>query len=263
MVEQITMKQKPQVAQNSGNENVCTVCHGTGWEIFYKPEELYGGAMTEFARRCPRCSGKIRGNDLTSVPPQYRDADIGKFNFAAYSVNIDKIKKLSMSIVNDFDKWDKAGKGLYLWSKTPGSGKTFLACCIAKSLMVKYNQQMRFITAPDYIAAVGESYKRERGECDNSEVFRNCKILVMDDMGAQSGKEWQQQELFRIINKRLSDGRITIYTSNMPPEQLNVEDRTIDRIIKSSVTIQMPEEGIRLKKAASEQEHFLKEVVGV
>lgn len=244
-------------------EEKCPVCGGSGWELYYRAEEMYGGAMAQFARPCERCRGKMRGEDFTRVPPQFRNADIGKFNFKSYSVNIDKIKKLAMSVVNDFKKWETAGKGLYLWSKTPGSGKTFLACCIAKSIMIKYDLQMRFTTSPDYISAVGDSYKRERGERDESEIFRNCKILIMDDIGAQQGKEWQQQELFRIINKRLSEGNITFYTANMPPEKLNLEDRTIDRIIKTCVTIQMPEESIRSKKAKSEQDRFLKDVVGI
>lgn len=256
--------QKTALAQNyTDEEEKCPICGGTGWEIFFRPEELYGGEMTEFVRKCSRCSGKLRNEDFTRVPPEFRDADIGKFNFESYSVNIEKIKKLAMSVVNDFKKWEAAGKGLYLWSKTPGSGKTFLSCCIAKSIMIKYDLQMRFTTAPDYISAVGDSYKRERGERDESEIFRECKILIMDDIGAQQGKEWQQQELFRIINKRLSEGNITFYTANMPPEKLNLEDRAIDRIIKTCVVIQMPEESIRAKKAKNEQERFLKEIVGV
>lgn len=265
MIQATEQTQKAVLVQNYTNEKEkCPVCGGTGWELFWRPEELYGGEMTEFARKCPRCSGKLRNEDFTRVPPEFRDADLGKFNFEAYSsANMEKIKKLAMSIVNDFKKWEAAGKGLYLWSKTPGSGKTFLSCCIAKSIMIKYDLQMRFTTAPDYISAVGDSYKRERGEQDESEVFRNCKILIMDDIGAQQGKEWQQQELFKIINKRLSDGNITFYTANMPPEKLNLEDRAIDRIIKTCVVIQMPEESIRAKKAKNEQERFLKEVVDV
>lgn len=244
-------------------EEKCPVCSGSGWELYYRSEEMYGGKMIQFAKPCERCKGRLRGEDFTRTPPQFRDADIGKFNFEIYSSNMEKMKRLAMSVVNDFKKWETAGRGLFLWSKTPGSGKTFLACCIAKSLMIKYDLQMRFITAPDYISAVGDSYKRTYGELDESEVFRNCKILIMDDIGSQQSKEWQQQELFRIINKRLSEGNITFYTANMPPEKLNLEDRTIDRIIRSCVIVQMPEESIRSKKAKSEQDRFLKDAVGI
>lgn len=240
----------------------CTDCKGTGWISYFRPEEIYGGRMTEVFKKCPYCSGKLRSNDFIGEPAQFKNTGIEKFDFSAYAVNIDKIKKLAFSIINDFPKWNNYGKGLYLWSKTPGSGKTFLSLCIAKSIMTKYDLKMRFITAPNYINSVANSYKRERGELDSSEVYRKCKILILDDMGTQIGKDWQQQELFNLINERTSEG-ITIFTSNMPPEKLNLENRTIDRIIKSSVVIQMPEESIRLKKAKNEQTMFLKDIVGI
>ena len=163
---------------------------------------------------------------------------------------------------NQFDKWQGSGKGIYLWSKTPGSGKTFLSCCIAKSIMLKHDLQMRFITAPDYISLVGDSYKKERGELDKSVVYRECPLLVLDDIGAQVDKDWQKQEMFRLINQRMSNGLVTMFTSNMSVENLNVDDRTKDRIIKSSVVVQMPEESIRRKKAKNEQDKFLENILG-
>lgn len=127
--------------------------------------------------------------------------------------------------------------------------------------MMKYDLEMRFITAPDYISVVGDSYKRDRGELDSSEVYRECKLLVLDDIGAQADKDWQRQELFRLINKRMEDGNVTIYTSNMSTDNLNVDARTRDRIVKVSVELQMPEESLRRKKAEMEQNEFLKEVL--
>ena len=125
---------------------------------------------------------------------------------------------------------------------------------------MKYDLQIRFVTAPDYISAVGDSYKRERGEEDLSQIYRDCKFLVLDDIGAQADKEWQKQEMFRLINKRMEDGNITIYTSNMSTDNLNVDARTRDRIIKGSVELWMPEENIRRKKATIEQNDFLKKI---
>ena len=128
--------------------------------------------------------------------------------------------------------------------------------------MMMQDLQMRFITAPDYLSIVGDSYKRERGQEDESEIYRTCRLLVMDDIGAQKDGEWQGQEMFRIINSRMENGMVTIYTSNIPPDKLSLSDRTKDRIIKMSVVIQMPEESIRRKKASSEQSRFLESVLG-
>ncbi len=173
-----------------------------------------------------------------------------------------KTKDLCVNMIRNYLEWEKAGKGLYIWSKMPGSGKTFLACCLAKTLMIKYDRQMRFVTATDYFNAVGNSYNRERGMIDESAIFRTCVILVFDDIGAQADKDWQRQEIFRLSDSRMKNGNITIYTSNMNPGSLNVDERTKDRIIKQSIVLQMPEESIRRKKAQEEQNRFLQSVIG-
>lgn len=244
---------------NYGNKETCPICGGSGWEAFWKSAEIYGGRMTQFMKKCSKCGGK-QDEDVSGIP--FSECDIHRFNFRLYSVDIDGIEKIALSIVNDFEKWQNSGKGLYLWSKMPGSGKTFLASCIARSLILKYGLQVKFTTVPDYISAIGDSYKRERGERDKSEIFRSCQLLILDDLGTQISRDWQGQELFRLINKRMSEGLVTFYTSNMAPENLNLDDRIVNRIIKSCVVIQMPEESIRLKKARSEQEAFLKDIIG-
>lgn len=251
------MNQNQHIQLNSGND--CPLCQGTGWEPHIDFVEGYG--EVESRKRCSRCQGKMRLNEYTGIPSEYCDTDLSKFDFGAYKSKMDNFKKIVTNFVNEFSKWEKQGKGLYLWSKTPGSGKTYLACCLARSLMIKYDLQMRFITAPDYINAVGDSCKRERGEADPSEVYRECRLLVLDDIGAQADKDWQRQEIFRLINKRMEDGCITIYTSNMSTDGLNVDSRTRDRIVKVSVELQMPEESIRKKIAKMEQNEFLKEVL--
>ena len=254
------MRQKMHAPSGSGN---CPVCGGSGWELYtatcfeYEPpEELL------FARKCTKCSGERRLADLTGVPEEYYDADFRKFDFGAYRVDLSKTKNLCGNMIRNYPEWEKAGKGLYIWSKMPGSGKTFLACCLAKTLMIKYDRQMKFVTATDYINTVGNSYNRERGMIDESEIFRTCDILVFDDIGAQADKDWQRQEIFRLSDSRMKNGNITIYTSNMNPGSLNVDERTKDRIIKQSIVLQMPEESIRRKKAQEEQNRFLQSVVG-
>ena len=220
------MKQNQQIPSGYGE---CPVCHGTGWEIYRETPEGYKEPL-EFTRRCSKCKGKRRINDQTGVPPEYCSADLTKFNFEAYKSRMENFRKIVTNFVNEFSRWEKQGKGLYLWSKTTGSG-------------------------------VGDSYKRDRGELDSSEVYRECKLLVLDDIGAQADKDWQRQELFRLINKRMEDGNVTIYTSNMSTDNLNVDARTRDRIVKVSVELQMPEESLRRKKAEMEQNEFLKEVL--
>ena len=245
--------------QASGSGDKCPVCGGTGWELYEKMVDGYDTPL-EYSRPCSRCKGIRRVKDETGIPPQFCEADIYKFDFDAYNQDMSRFKKVVWWFFENFETCVKSGKGLYLWSKTPGSGKTFLSCCVARSLMVKYDLRMRFVTAPDYLAAVGESYKKQEGMTDKSQVFRECALLVLDDLGTQKTGDWQQQELFRLINERSNAGKLIIFTSNMLPEKLNVDSRTIDRIRKMSIVLQMPEESIRLKKAQAEQNEFLRRI---
>lgn len=239
----------------------CPVCRGTGYETVLEKAAGYEYPL-EFAQPCTKCKGERRMQDLTGVPPQLHDADLSKFRFDFYSRDIGNLKKIAEDFLKNYRKrWEKFGKGLYLWSETPGSGKTFLSCCLGKSAMIKHDLQMRFVTVPDYLAKVGESYKRQPGEYDESEVYRECDLLIFDDIGAQKNGEWQSQEVFRIINKRLNADKVIIFTSNKPPESLNLDSRTIGRIVKKSIVLQMPEESIRDREAREEQEDFLRDIL--
>lgn len=271
----VVPKFQAQVRSDFGNDNktesnVCPVCRGSGWELYTPdPRELeyvYGdrGITTEFARKCTKCNGiQTESVDMTGVPDLYRDADLTKFKFDIYSVDLTKFRKIVESLVFSFDKWKANGKGLYLWSKTPGSGKSFLASCIGKSVMVKYGIRFRFITIIDYIDKVSESYsiKKNGGFEDPSRTFRECDLLVLDDVGTQVSKEWQEQEVFKLVNERQANGLVTIFTSNYPPEGLNIDERTKSRIMKSSIVLQMPEESIRQTIANDEQAEFLKGIL--
>lgn len=254
-------KMKPMITSHTSSSIKCTVCNDSGWVTYKVKNDDYDyDVPLFFAKRCHKCFGL--NTDLTGVPSEFHEASIDKFNFNAYARDIGKVKNISYSMLNDWDKWSKEGMGLYLHSKTAGSGKSFLACCIAKSIMIKHGVQMRFITVPDYIQMIGDGFRRDRGENDATEIYRTCPLLVLDDIGAQSNATWYKQEIFRLINRRMTEGLVTIYTSNMTVNELNVDDRTKNRIFDTAIPIQMPEESIRMRKAENKHNKFLKSVLG-
>lgn len=248
--------------------DVCPVCHGSGWEL-YRPDpftyaDIYNGQdiAQDFARKCTRCFGIKKNEDTTSVPENMREADITKFDFKAYKDNIDGLKKIVMHFFEEYKEWEMNGKGLYIHSNTPGSGKTFLACCLAKSVMMRYGKRMKFITVPDYMDKVAQGYDlaKEGIKQSPAQPYKDCDLLILDDIGTQMNKEWQNQELFKLINYRVTEGLITIYTSNFATEKLNVDDRIKSRISASTIFIPLPEESIRKKKSTEAQNSFLDKI---
>lgn len=248
----------------------CLVCLDTGTQIYKEPApaNVYGpdaGFDVTYARPCPNCGGtSAKYEDTTGIPEQFSDASFSKFNFEAYKdkAQAEKIRKLVDSMVSNFKPWEQRGKGLYLWSTTPGSGKTYLACSVARSIaLMRRDLRVKFVTVPKYLELVAEGSKQERGLIDPSAIFRECEVLVLDDIGAQKDSKsgWEREKLFELINSRSC--LVTIFTSNMDIGDLNIDDRTKSRVMTQGIQIHMPEQSIRDEKALDDNDEFIKTVM--
>lgn len=171
------------------------------------------------------------------------------------------LEKLAGSFWKNYNQWEAKNKGLYLWSSTRGSGKTFLACCLAESVQLKYRKKIRFVSTPEYLDKVTESFKRDQTQQDILYAYRNCDLLVLDDFGSEKQGEWQNQELFRLIDYRMNNGKPLIVTANYAIAALKCDGRIIDRLNKLCIPIHFPEMSIRQQKANEENEKFIQEML--
>lgn len=239
-------KLNQQAVPDSGR---CSTCGGSGWVL--DPDDL--------AYPCPVCGGTL--TQKTGVPDVFQNRTLKDFDFKVYGEDLRKLEMVIQNFESDFvNKWKSEGKGLYLWSKTPGSGKTLLSCCLLNDMVSQHHLQGRFVSCVGYLSILQQAFTQQSNE-DRSQVYRTCDLLVLDDLGVQKDSEWTQQEIFRLVNDRLNDGLITLITSNYPPEGLNVGSRSIDRIMKSCIVLQLPEVSIRSKQAKAEQEKFLADIL--
>lgn len=244
----------------------CPKCHGTGWVTYQSSdgtEDIYGyPVMIDYAKRC-NCMTNVFAQDLqdrTEFPSMYRDCDIHKFDWDCYGVDMKDTKSIAFSFFNNFEKWQEQGKGLYIWSKTPGSGKTFLSACIGKSVMMRTQKVIKYVTPIGYMDRVSESYNN-KDIPDPSKAYRECTLLILDDLGTQMQSDWHSQELFKLIDGRISNGLLTIITSNYDVSSLKLDERLKSRILKSTITLHMPEVSIRNKKAGEERKEFLERML--
>ena len=152
--------------------------------------------------------------------------------------------------------------GLYIWSKIKGSGKTFLACCLAGSIQAKFRKTVKFVSAVEYLQAVKESFKQGPEVPNRVFGYMNCDLLVLDDLGSEKQSEWADQELFRLIDHRANEGKPVIITSNVPMEALKCDGRISSRLGDMCVSVAMPEISIRQKKAEEKHEKILRKILG-
>lgn len=142
----------------------------------------------------------------------------------------------------------EAGDGLYIWGKSTGSGKTSWAC----KVMSHYFRKVAFATGleneglyiflPTFLEDLRDNYENKDPDFEQVlSMVKECKLLIIDDIGAERVTEWVRERMVSIINTRVSNNLATIYTSNLSPEELKNElgDRISSRVLGSSQVVEI------------------------
>lgn len=217
----------------------------------------YGYA--EYAENIELSNGDFRRSH-SLMPFNYLDANMSKFKWNLYGESVEVQQNIVKSFIERFHEYQKAGKSIYIFSRTKGSGKTMLACSMANEIMNHLDICVKFISVPELLEMTKKSYK-DFTEKEDIEKIRTAELLILDDIGAETKKEWIDTELFRLIDYRYSNKRVTIFTSNIAAEDLKLNERIVDRIFSMCIKLNLPEKSIRTMQAHNENMEFLKGVI--
>lgn len=142
----------------------------------------------------------------------------------------------------------EAGEGLYIWGKSTGSGKTSWACKIVSHYFRKVafdtglENEGLYIFLPSFLEDLRDYYDNKDPDFEQVlSMVKGCKLLIIDDIGAERVTEWVRERMVSIINTRVSNNLATIYTSNLSPEELKEElgDRISSRVLGSSQVVEI------------------------
>lgn len=116
-----------------------------------------------------------------------------------------------------------------------GSGKTFLACAVANSLL-ENGQEVLFVVVPELLDQIKATYdhRNEYTEHDLMDSARGVGVLILDDLGAHNYTEWTRNKLYSIINYRQNNCLPTVITTNLDLAELEeyLGERTTSRIVQ-------------------------------
>lgn len=150
---------------------------------------------------------------------QIENIDVLKEKHPKYLANLQTIKR-----------WLEAEKkkGLYLHGSV-GVGKTYLAACIANRF-AKENKSIVFIHLPSYVVRLKKAFDDYNEYEYLISVCMSCDLLVMDDIGAEPVSNWLRDEvLLPILNTRMNEKKLTIFTSNLDIDELEMKYRTSNK----------------------------------
>lgn len=162
--------------------------------------------------------------------------------------NINSVLKTCHEFINNFDR---EFSNIIFYGKA-GRGKTFLCHCIAKEILDK-GKVVLYTTAFELFKMIEEEKFNNN---DNYEVKEYLKfvfdvdLLIIDDLGTESGTVVTSSGFYNIINSRLINKKSTIISTNLSPsEWVNMySDRIVSRIYGNYNVLKIIGEDIRVAK---------------
>lgn len=157
-------------------------------------------------------------------------------------------------------------RGLLFYGRA-GSGKTHLACSIARYLIEQKQVGVKFVRIVDLLCDIrktfdeNENYRTEN-ESELVRKYTRVPLLILDDLGSEKTTDWVRQILYQIIDERWLEQMPIIVTSNLNLEELEArfEERIVSRIACMCRLVESREYDYRLKKSFYESKTLLEEL---
>lgn len=146
-------------------------------------------------------------------------------------------------------------KSLYLWSESPGTGKTTTASALLNEYLLTYyigslkrkqtpSQRPVYFLDANQLQTNYNEFNRPRVPEDIAEPAsrkyynaiqhgKHTDFVVIDDIGTRTATEGFKDDLHSVINYRVANQLPTVYTSNVPIAELETifnDTRLPDRI---------------------------------
>lgn len=130
---------------------------------------------------------------------------------------------------------------------TKGTGKTWLACAIAKLLMDPDRPvPVTYTTVAELLEALRGPFRP--GLDVDMVLYLNAPVLILDDFGAENLTDWSREQLYRLSHGRDHNGLPTIVTTNLKGPEIweRYESRTVERLFNGAARIDLEGESRRV-----------------
>lgn len=153
--------------------------------------------------------------------------------------------RLSM-ISKDIVNYIQSGNNLFIYSNTPGNGKTQWSLrmveCYFNKIWTKATLECKvlFISVPTFLLELKQDIREPSQYIKKiKESVATCDLVIWDDIATKVGTEFELSHLLSIIDTRITNGKANIYTSNLSGADLcnALGDRLYSRIVNYSTDV--------------------------
>lgn len=142
--------------------------------------------------------------ESSGIPERYKDATFENYESLSLPGNVAAAKSVAMEC---------AEKGFSLvLGGTPGTGKTHLACAMAKIQLAK-GKSVVFVSVISLLNDIKSGFDNGQSQ-QIIDTLGKAGVVILDDLGAQKDSDWVTETLFNLIDVRYATKKMTVITTN-------------------------------------------------
>lgn len=205
----------------------CPMCNWAALNT--DPEDSESHQAAKAGKIAERLNARLLSSGIT---PRFRGCTLDNF---VTNAEKDKVRALTActAYVDDFEANYRIGRSLIL-AGSVGTGKTHLAAAMAQAVIRKHGIKALVVPVAEIVRAAkgamakGATYT----ERDVIDELATADLLVIDEVGAQRGSEYELGLIHEVIDRRYQFVFPTVVVSNLLVEELKgyIGERAIDRL---------------------------------
>lgn len=207
--------------RNGNGLLMCGKCHSEKECVLTKPDgttkTVHCACKCSVAQHEKEAEEKRKRDRMQYLDSMRRtgfpDAEMREWTFAKSDHTDQRNENIARKYVANFDAMRKQGTGLLLCGQV-GTGKSFLAACIANEL-INQGTPCLMTNFSRIISRVSEKFGGDQKYLDDLNRF---DLLIIDDLGAERDTEFTWEKVMNVIDARYRAGLPLIITTNFEPK---------------------------------------------
>ncbi len=128
-------------------------------------------------------------------------------------------------------EWIKNPKCMLVMIGNPKTGKTYFCVAVANYFLEK-KRQVRYYNSRRIFEEIQKGIANNENQYETVSNMCQSDILILDDIGASTNSEWQKEIILDLIDRRYSEQKVTLVTSNLTEQKFKeaLGERTSRRI---------------------------------
>ncbi|HEY5638589.1 MAG TPA: ATP-binding protein, partial [Dehalococcoidia bacterium] len=194
---------------------------------------LTDAALSQVHYLEPGADSGLGGLDSLDLP-LLRGMTFKTFDSRLLAGDSDELKEIQ-NAYRQAMKFAEEPKDWLVIAGATGHGKTRLAAAIG-NYCKEAGRPAMFVVVPDLLDRLRAAYNpaNPRAFDEMFDQVRNVPLLILDDLGSQSGTAWADEKLFQLLNHRYNACLPTVITTNLTVRDL--EARLASRLMDPQVS---------------------------